>query len=346
MASQRIESMRLLRMEEREKVLQKIKIKRIKALRRLALKRDTVNPTLSEGTGKDIIDSYFNKGSDVYAPNQREGRLKAGKDQHFNVATRTAPLTHLENINDFESSLPGNMYTTNSEVTKIGTAGFGKSKGAGAVTEHRLTSAAQRAIRMTKKDIEEMHQILLQKKYAKTEDTNASLASRPSTVESSKTPSKSSSKKVRGRPNTPDHTSNRLSSSTDDDGYLLAVALLQRLVRGRAEQNVMFEGKMRKKELIRELKIAEMVTQKERLVKQSVAEKDAEHKAQREAILEESVINTIAGSATSSILLALAQEKERIESMKNLETLSKEYALERYHREATESGRRQKEDGN
>lgn len=35
--------------------------------------------------------------------------------------------------------------------------------------------------------------------------------------------------------------------------------LLQRLIRGRAVQNVMFEGKERRKELIRELRIAKQV---------------------------------------------------------------------------------------
>lgn len=40
----------------------------------------------------------------------------------------------------------------------------------------------------------------------------------------------------------------------------LAVLLLQRLIRGRAVQNVMFEGKERRKELIRELRIAKTVS--------------------------------------------------------------------------------------
>lgn len=39
----------------------------------------------------------------------------------------------------------------------------------------------------------------------------------------------------------------------------MAVLLLQRLIRGRAVQNVMFEGKERRKELIRELRLAKRV---------------------------------------------------------------------------------------
>lgn len=45
----------------------------------------------------------------------------------------------------------------------------------------------------------------------------------------------------------------------EDESEHLAVLLLQRLIRGRAVQNVMFEGKERRKELIRELRIAKQV---------------------------------------------------------------------------------------
>lgn len=47
--------------------------------------------------------------------------------------------------------------------------------------------------------------------------------------------------------------------SPEDEPEYLAVLLLQRLIRGRAVQNVMFEGKERRKELIRELRIAKKV---------------------------------------------------------------------------------------
>lgn len=51
----------------------------------------------------------------------------------------------------------------------------------------------------------------------------------------------------------------RVPNPPEDEGEHLAVLLLQRLIRGRAVQNVMFEGKERRKELIRELRIAKKV---------------------------------------------------------------------------------------
>lgn len=52
---------------------------------------------------------------------------------------------------------------------------------------------------------------------------------------------------------------NRVPNPPEDENEHLAVLLLQRLIRGRAVQNVMFEGKERRKELIRELRIAKQV---------------------------------------------------------------------------------------
>lgn len=51
----------------------------------------------------------------------------------------------------------------------------------------------------------------------------------------------------------------RVPDLSEDENEHLAVLLLQRLVRGRAVQNVMFEGKERRKELIRELRVAKQV---------------------------------------------------------------------------------------
>ena len=104
--SQRIEGVRLLRMEEREKILQKIKNKRIKALRRLAHQRNIFDPVLSDGVRKDIIDDYFDKGSSVYAPVKRAGRNPAPRPDLFDVSSRTVPLDNIGNILSLEYTMP------------------------------------------------------------------------------------------------------------------------------------------------------------------------------------------------------------------------------------------------
>ena len=92
--SQRIEGVRLLRMEEREKILQKIKNTRIKALRRLAHQRNINDPVLSDGVRKDIINDFFDRGSSVYAPVKRAGKNPAPRPDLFDVSSRTVPLVN------------------------------------------------------------------------------------------------------------------------------------------------------------------------------------------------------------------------------------------------------------
>ena len=53
------------------------------------------------------------------------------------------------------------------------------------------------------------------------------------------------------RPSTPDLTTDSQGGSIPDSNPLfLAVMLLQRLIRGRAVQNVMYEGRFRRRELL------------------------------------------------------------------------------------------------
>jgi hypothetical protein len=246
MASQRIESMRLLRMEEREKALQKIRIKRIKALRRLAHQRDLSDPVLSDGTAasKDIINNYFDRGSTAYAPIKRHGRNPAPGSSKYEVGSRTLPLDNIGNILNLEYSMPesmlNNMPQQMSKSANGITMGAKKPGRGGRVAEHQLTSAAQRAIRMTKKDVEDMHLILMQKKLdglAATATgtrggrgeqggdggsgkgtpgygTRAS-STAPITRGDSQTPGNGSllSKKAKGRPSTPDLTRDRGSNN-------------------------------------------------------------------------------------------------------------------------------------
>lgn len=170
MTSQRLESVRLVRMEEREKILIKIRNKRIKALRRLAHQRNVTDPILSDGTRRDIINDYFDKGSKVYAPNRREGQEPIQVSEKYDVGSRTVPLDNMNNIISLENTIPKRLLGEDHGDSPLmaKTAPF-KSKlatgGGGRAAELRLTSAAQRLNRNTKRDVEEMHQILMQKKY-------------------------------------------------------------------------------------------------------------------------------------------------------------------------------------
>jgi hypothetical protein len=352
MTSQRLESIRLLRMEEREKVLHKIRNKRIKALRRLAHQRNIADPVLTGESRGDIIDNYFDKGSTSFAPIKREGVTHVVDSTNFDVASRTLPLDTIGNILSLEYSIPRKLVDNQfSKTTPLVNPGTAASKG---VAADRLSSAAQRAVRTTKRDVEEMH-LLLQTR--KREAQTAALAARQAAVASERAASSAAAaaaaatttttdaaaadaphdgaaataaspsphaRKNKGRPSTPDLTLNRgnllqngVDQSADtmendselvhDLDFAAAVVLLQRLIRGRAVQNIMFEGKHRRRELIQELKRADEELANEQ--EQDAVSLEAELRAQRETILREVTVDAIGGAAASNVLVAYSQEQ-------------------------------------
>lgn len=361
LTSQRLENVRLLRMEEREKVLQKIRNKRIKALRRLAHQRNISDPVLSDGTHRDIINDYFDKGSRVYAPVRRLGQEASSESNKFDIASRTLPLDNIGNIISLEYTIPKRYMDEDGAGASLmaKTAPFktrAPAGGGGRAAEHRLTSAAQRAIRLTKRDVEEMHHILTQKKF---NDASAAASggrpmspggspSRPDTGSPTRatTSGKQSTiltallaKKPKGRPPTPDFTSDRILAPApikepeegedeevveerppppvDNTNYALknnhefqnALILLQRLIRGRAVQNIMFEGKFRRRELIQELKMAD--EEEAQHAAATAAELFAEQRAQEDHNTRETTVEALAGSVASNVLTVLAQEQVR-----------------------------------
>eukprot|EP01035_Chromulina_nebulosa_P023396 gene23396-30321_t len=228
--SQRIEGVRLLRMEEREKILQKIKNKRIKALRRLAHQRNINDPVLSDGVRKDIINDFFDRGSSVYAPVKRAGKNPAPRPDLFDVSSRTVPLDNIGNILSLEYTIPRNIIenpiNAKTQMSKSMPVGSAINMRGNGVADPRMTSAAQRALRLTKRDVEEMHRILQKKKKEVSVHTAArtvhgeiaedgdheSLGNlTPSTVSRGHLIKGGSSgglgsKKLKGRPRTPDFT--------------------------------------------------------------------------------------------------------------------------------------------
>jgi len=385
LTSQRLETVRLSRMEEREKVLQKIRNKRIKALRRLAHQRNISDPVLSDGTGRDIINDYFDKGSRVYAPVRRQGQEAAAPPEKFDVASRTLPLDNLSNILSLEYTIPKRLLDEeDAGAPLMAKSATYKPKsqtgGGGRAAEPRLTSAAQRAIRFTKRDVEEMHQILMHKRLDNSAGGTGAgggggggAGSRPQTG-SGGTGKQSSiltallAKKPKGRPPTPDFTSDRILAPApvpemedeaddmppppeDDTNYELknnvefqaAMVLLQRLIRGRAVQNIMFEGKCRRRELIDELKMADADEEAELSKEADAAELALQQQAKEEYTIRTGTIETMAGSAVSNVLTTLSQEHYRVTQIEELQRLADAFLVDRRHREGAESGRRQRE---
>jgi hypothetical protein len=363
LSSQRIEAIRQTRMDIREKTLQKIRKKRINILRKLARKRNTVDPVLSTSTSRDIINDYFDRGSNVYAPNRRDGQTKSSENHRYDIMGRTAPLTLLNNVESLDSSIPrhytaiqskappshlGNDTPGDQLMSKTAPALIGLTSG-GRAAMTRLTSAASRNLRNTKKDIETMHLILTKKRESRGGEHTAATAvsaggpderhfkaesaafseglseresSAPHSATSTSGPATARNlllnRKPKGRPRTPDYTANK-PREAESTPLFSAVILLQKLIRGRAVQNSMFEGRFRRRELINELRSVDEYNEllhSDSNEKLRVEENEWNQKLEQ---VRETTVETISGSVASGLMVLMVQEKEREEYYKSIQ---------------------------
>ena len=124
----------------------------------------------------------------------------------------------------------------------------------------------------------------------------------------------------------------------DSQSWKDAVLLLQRLVRGRAVQNFMFEGKERRIALIRELRVDE--TDEARLAAEEMSASQVEGVNQQ---VQQSAKDTIQGEVVSATVDYLAKELVRNREEGRISTLVADAERTRRKRQAEESGRRQAE---
>jgi len=370
MSSQRIEAMRQTKMEEREKVLLKIRNKRIKVLRRLARQRNFSDPLLASTGKRDIINDYFDKSSQAYAPVKRDGKDAKIDSTQFQVASRTAPLDNIANITAIEPFIPPSLiqqaqnFSPTKAMSQTAPVGGLKKRG-GRAAEDRLTSAAARHLRNTKRDVEEMHQILLRKKraalLAKATERNATMgnataqnvvpfaggidAGSLTSASLSSTGEQNSllAKKPKGRPPTPDLTVDANGDPlVDNRNVTAAIIMLQKLIRGRAVQNIMYEGRFRRRELIAELRSADEFLH-QYPESQEIADRNYQNKQFRESHLRATTLDTMAGTVTSHMFSNLINHQDRLDVAVQMEKMALGYIEERRKLEAVEGGRRAKE---
>jgi len=121
----------------------------------------------------------------------------------------------------------------------------------------------------------------------------------------------------------------------------LALILLQKLIRGRAVQNMMFEGKERRGELIAELRESEQeLADAETTKKEDALNQQAERGIQ----VLEGAMDTLQGEAISATLDFLSKELVRKNEQERLMGIAADADAVRVKREAEEGGRRQAEE--
>ena len=327
LAEQRVEALRQRQIEARDRSVEQIQSQRIKVLRKLSMARGRLQMPASDPPGskrrsghRDIISEYGTYSSRVYAPIARLGQRPDKDGEGFDVTRRVPDLGHHGVLASLEYNLPPHL--TRTRVTKPeneadATARTSKDR-------HRQQLAA---------DLLKMNNIL---------ETKKELALHPEQAAKDLLPSWRTRVSKAERPPTP-----RVEARDEDaEIFDMAVKLFQRLIRGRAVQNQMYEGKERRLELIRELRAADEAKANEGAEAEAL---DAEAGAavaadENRAAVARAAMETIAGEMASSMLDFLSKELVRREEKERLKALAHRADNERRQREAEEAGRRQAEE--
>lgn len=182
-----------------------------------------------KGRKRDIIEEYADFGSTVYAPITRQGLSLDKKANKYEVQPEA--LSSYAGLNELHNMLltnkPG-VFESKISVKKV------RAKHIKGLTRKDVQHKA--ALEKAQEFIDALNE---QKNDKKKDDLkNNPLAG------------------VVVRSNTPEHKASARKKNFEDE-KTRAIILLQRLIRGRAEQNMMFEGKEKRLDLITELRATE-----------------------------------------------------------------------------------------
>jgi hypothetical protein len=311
-------------------------------LRRLANERSKADPLLHERSARSVIDDHFDKSSHIYAPKTRDGKEHKIDHTKFDVLSRTAVFGDMDRIADLESTIPKKLLSNEDEAlfsplhagelfSSSAPLILGKLP-ANHLLDDRLTSAARRDIKNTKRDVDEMNRIIQQGKRASTlaHQTASSTASATEASKLAKTGNGSStangtmgtvnsnstanaatlttlSRRVKGRPVTPDlAVDDKGEARTSDNLLQAAVIALQSAIRGRAVQNIMIEGRYRRRELLAELRAADKFFESHDKRDAALIARDNE--LDRDHRLKETTQETVMGGVASNLLFQLSNE--------------------------------------
>ncbi|XP_056649479.1 cilia- and flagella-associated protein 91 isoform X2 [Monodelphis domestica] len=298
--------------EEREMKMSRIRHAHVTAIRKMTKKGRNVEGKLER---RDIIRDYNDFASQAYGPLSRLGRFPDNNSERFVVKNHF--LSTFEGILELESTLPD--FVTQPRIKTP--------KPKAITTKNNFLKKAARL------DLElaEVHQALLEKKRKVPEPKKKLffLQRRPVPVARLPTPTL------------------EMCSSEEED-IEMAIVYLQKLLRGRVIQNMMFEGKEKRLELIQELRTSHSLQEDDRLVKK--LEKQVTLALQRQRNLHEEKMSMIEdylagleGKSLADMFDFLSKELIRLQEERRIHAFAMLAERQRRIREAEESGRRQVE---
>jgi hypothetical protein len=306
LAEQRVETLRQKRLDEKERKVASIQRQRIKALRKLSTARKKADPMPEDN---DIIRQYHDYGSNAYAPTRRDGA--AAMRSMTAIAASRSDNASLDQLIDMQRTLPKSTLEPRIEgpISRMSKMRVGERRHENAITGH----------------LKHMDRLLRSGMFGK------------SPPRERLQPSWRKKVKKTIRPPTPGRTD----ASMDEGAEQLqrALLLVKRLLRGRAVQNFMFEGKERRIALIRELRTDE--TDEARRAEE-VLERTKQQRRLEQALI--STQDTIQGEVLSATGDFLSKELVRRQQEANIAKMVAAGERTRRTREAEESGRRQAEE--
>ena len=302
---QRLEHARQMRVAEKDKFLSGIHKRRLRALRKLTDGRKRMEALAEPDKFKrDIIRDYANYDSQVYAPITRLGATTDRNAAAFEAKPEI--LASLEGLMELEATLPQQMTTT---MIK-------KPSGARAKGEAGRTAA-----------VLSQHLAFMDTAIQKKKDAAAGLSTSTRSMAD-----KYAVVKPVERPPVPE-----VSPPQVDEEIDRSAMLLQRLLRGRAQQNSMFAAKEKRAELIKELRLSEVIDD----LADEIAVADAAQDQKK--LKEDAVASSVAGvqgEMVGTTLQFLSTELIRLREERKIQAMAMLAERTRRLREAEEGGKR------
>ena len=253
-AAERLERLRGGRLAEKQRAFAAIQQRRVKQLRKLGASRKAV---FESSDAKTLVDDYATFSSNVYAPITREGKFPDTKPQGQEIDPKPFEPTTYRGILELEASMPASA----TQPTTV-TADDKKKKKSGDAYKERKDAALRAELDQVSNTLEDAKSFAEGKRGVgacwpqplASENEEATLQATMAATGGKGTTRLRPTRRAE-RPETP-----ALSAPMENTaGQHRAIVLLQRLLRGRATQNEMFEGKERRIELIRELQFDDSV---------------------------------------------------------------------------------------
>jgi len=315
----RVDQLRQVKLLQSENEVAIVQKRRIKAFRKLTEAQKHMVP---EAKGRDIIEDYGSYGSKVYAPMTREGQAIIQDKRAERFETNPPQLATLEGLQSLEEQLPVRLIKSSANQSLIST-----NKGG---------TAGRRAL-VEAQHLDKVHKMLKQARQPQEKDTEKEQIlkryHKPPPLERPPTPT------VDGMEESGSPVS--MYSDIENAEVETAIILLQRLLRGRMVQNMVYDAKEKRQELIEELRSVEQLEGTQEAWEEARA---STAKAQHDIAAVESSVGLLQGDAIGRSLDYLSKELVHCDEEARLRAIMEQAEKTREERESAETATRTEEE--